>query len=106
MSYYEKGNGWNFQKGKSVNAINAEEEGYLPKSKWQKMRKDELIDFIFEKYPIDWDYIKKAEQLTKKEILNFLRYKESHHTGKFYQLTEYYEIDYKRLERMIKIVQR
>lgn len=102
MTYYEKKNGWNSLIYTSVDAINAEEEGYLPKSKWQKMRKDELIDFIFEKYPIDWDYIKKAEQLTKKEILLFLRYKESHHTGKFYQLTDYFKIDYEELEELLK----
>lgn len=70
----------------SVNAANAYAEEKAPISKWTKAK---LIEAILD---VNWDLDEKLlKKLSKQSLIaEFPEYKEWHHTGKFYQITEFY----------------
>lgn len=76
----------------SVNALNAHATGKKPLSEWHK----EDFDCLFseELRP----YLKK---LTLKELKShFLKYSVWHHTGKFFNVTDFYELDEDKAEEL------
>ena len=85
----------------SNNAVRAYSEGKQPLSKWTKSAILEAV----EEYDDDND-TRKADlvrTLTLKEMRdNLLRWTEWHHTGALYNVTDFYELNEKELERLDK----
>ncbi len=74
-------------KSMSVNAAEAYDEGQKPLSKWSK---DDILNNIYSLIDTDVDLSK----LTLAELKeNFLKYSSWHHTGAFYNTTDFYSID-------------
>lgn len=93
-----KGRGY---KGRSmsVNAVWAYDRGEKPLSKWTKAAILEEIENIFDELPEEKaDMIKKMTLAELRE--NFLIYKTYHHTGKFYNSTNFYQINTDRVENI------
>lgn len=85
------GNGYNGY-SMSNNAVKAYEEGAKPLSRWNKSA---FIDETENELDIK---IKKVKGSYKR----FLSYDSWHHTSKFYNVTEFYGIDFDSIERAIK----
>lgn len=109
MSYYytSKDNRLYYSYSMSYNATVAYNDGYKPKSKWTKKA---MLEAIREYLQLETVYeddviiniMKAVEKLKKEKIFHYLlEYKESHHTGKFYNLTDFYGIDEIMLEVFI-----
>lgn len=94
----KKGRGY---KGKSmsVNAAIAYSEGEKPLLKWTKAAIFDEIEFYCDEITSEkMDLLKK---LTVKELReNFLSYKAYHHTSKFYNTTNFYELDVEKIEKI------
>lgn len=78
----------------SNNAIEAYEEGMMPKSKWTKAAMLEAIKETLESSDnkeLTMDAIKKLPKEAMFE--QFFRYKEWHHTSSKYNVTDFYGID-------------
>lgn len=94
----EKGRGYKGQ-SMSVNAVWAYDRGEKPLSKWTKAAILEEIENIFDEFPE-----KKAEMIKKMTLTelreNFLNYTAYHHTGKFYNSTNFYQLNAERVENI------
>jgi len=87
--------GWGYSNNRSVNAVNAEENGKLPFSRLKAMTQRQLVEHICqhdsELDPIDeWAVL---ERKSKKTLLSCFVTNESHHVGIFCKLVDYYEFD-------------
>ena len=94
----KKGRGY---KGKSmsVNAAIAYSEGKKPLSKWTKSAIFDEMDFYCDE--ISAEKMELLKKLTVKELHeNFLSYKAYHHTGKFYNTTNFYELNIEKIEEI------
>lgn len=93
-----KGRGYKGQ-SMSVNAVWAYDRGEKPLSKWTKSAILEEIKNIFDELPEE-----KAEMIKKMTLTelreNFLNYTAYHHTGKFYNTTNFYELDIEKIEKI------
>ena len=98
-------NGWNRNSGyvgnkMSVRAKEAYDDGEMPLSKWTKSdiidRIEELIDYNDIKIKFD---INALNKLTKSELIDLFLYQSSwHHTGKYFNQTDFYDVDQDKLE--------
>ncbi len=96
VKYDNRGNGY-VGKRMSVNAQTAYSEEKMPLSKWNK---SEIISTIRSITDVDNTEI---EKLTLNELRkNFLKYSEWHHTGAFYNKTDFYEINTEAVENITK----
>lgn len=93
-----KGRGYKGQ-SMSVNAVWAYDRGEKPLSKWTKSAILEEIKNIFDELPEE-----KAEMIKKMTLTelreNFLNYTAYHHTGKFYNSTNFYQLNADRVENI------
>lgn len=93
-----KGRGYKGQ-SMSVNAVWAYDRGEKPLSKWTKSAILEEIENIFDELPEE-----KAEMIKKMTLTelreNFLNYTTYHHTGKFYNSTNFYQLNADRVENI------
>ena len=93
-----KGRGYKGQ-SMSVNASWAYDRGEKPLSKWTKAAILEEIENIFDELPEE-----KAEMIKKMNLTelreNFLNYTAYHHTGKFYNSTNFYQLNADRVENI------
>lgn len=93
-----KGRGYKGQ-SMSVNAVWAYDRGEKPLSKWTKSAILEEIENIFDELPEE-----KAEMIKKMTLTelreNFLTYTAYHHTGKFYNSTNFYQVNADRVENI------
>lgn len=93
-----KGRGYRGQ-SMSVNAVWAYDRGEKPLSKWTKSAILEEIKNIFDELPEE-----KAEMIKKMTLTelreNFLNYTAYHHTGKFYNSTNFYQLNADRVENI------
>ncbi|EEU03757.1 hypothetical protein GCWU000322_00057 [Eubacterium saphenum ATCC 49989] len=80
----------------SVNATNAYAEEKEPLSKWTKTK---IVKAMLD---INWDLDEKlVGRLSKQSLVDeFLEYKEWHHTGKFYQCTDFYGLNENKVEEL------
>lgn len=86
-----------FEKSMSNNAVEAYNDGQMPKSKWAKQC---IIERIEEEFPEKVEWCKK---LTLAEMrMCFLRKSSWHHTSSYYNCTNFYEIDIVYLEKLTK----
>lgn len=97
--------GYNWNAGMSNNAVSAYAQGKKPLSKWNKKEIIVGCENLF-KNPNEWDKEHNAYELSHAEdLMNFLKslplkklrevaldYKEYHHTGKYYNSTEFYDL--------------
>ena len=94
----EKGRGYKGQ-SMSVNAVWAYDRGEKPISKWTKSAILDEIENIFDEFPE-----KKIEMIKKMTLTelreNFLNYTAYHHTGKFYNSTNFYQLNADRVENI------
>ena len=93
-----KGRGYKGQ-SMSVNAAIAYSAGEKPLSKWTKTAILEEIENIFDELPEEKAEIIKKMTLTELRE-NFLNYTAYHHTGKFYNTTNFYELDIEKIEKI------
>ena len=93
-----KGRGYKGQ-SMSVNAAIAYSAGEKPLSKWTKTAILEEIENIFDEFSEE-----KAEMIKKMTLTelreNFLNYTAYHHTGKFYNSTNFYQLNADRVENI------
>lgn len=77
----------------SNNAVEAYDRGLMPRSKWTKSDiLDELTDLLKgEEAKAKIEVL--AKMPTEKVRSYCLNYKERHHTGKYYNYTDFYEVD-------------
>lgn len=93
-----KGRGYKGQ-SMSVNAVWAYDRGENPLSKWTKAAILEEIENMFDELPEEKaDMIKKMTLTELRE--NFLNYTAYHHTGKFYNSTNFYQVNADRVENI------
>lgn len=93
-----KGRGYKGQ-SMSVNAVWAYDRGEKPLSKWTKAAILEEIENMFDELPEEKaDMIKKMTLTELRE--NFLNYTAYHHTGKFYNSTNFYQLNADRMENI------
>lgn len=93
-----KGRGYKGQ-SMSVNAVLAYDRGEKPLSKWTKAAILEEIENMFDELPEEKaDMIKKMTLTELRE--NFLNYTAYHHTGKFYNSTNFYQLNADRMENI------
>lgn len=93
-----KGRGYKGQ-SMSVNAVWAYDRGEKPLSKWTKLAILEEIENIFDELPEEKEEMIKKMTLTELRE-NFLNYTAYHHTGKFYNSTNFYQINADRVENI------
>lgn len=106
MGYYDngKGNGWDSYRNRSVDAVNAEDEGKLPISKLMRMTKKELIDHICE-YDCELDCVDVwalLDNMSKRKIISCFVTREWHHVGPFAKAVDYYEFDAETFRSLVK----
>ncbi len=89
--------GYDYGKHMSNNAVSAYDDGKMPLSKWTK---NAILDQIDD---LDDSKLELAQLLTLKELKNeLLQWTEWHHTGIFYDNTDFYGINKAALERLDK----
>lgn len=94
----KKGRGYK-DKSMSVNAVIAYSEGEKPLSKWTKAAIFDEMDFYCDE--ISAEKMELLKKLTVKELReNFLSYKAYHHTSKFYNTTNFYELNIDKIEEI------
>lgn len=90
---YQEGQGYDYDKWMSVNAVQSYESGQKPISKWTK---GEMIDFIS---LIDEDKAEVLKKLPVKALRkHFLTNRGWHHTGRFYTETNFYSLNQSLIE--------
>ena len=78
----------------SVRAIEAYDNGEMPKSKWTKKAILSGIMEILRLYDISEEKISMFAKLKKDELFNmFVSWSSWHHTGKYANKTDFYEVD-------------
>ena len=99
------GNGWNRNSGyvgnkMSVRAKEAYDDGEMPLSKWTKSDIIDRIEELIDDYDIQIKFdINTLNKLTKSELIDLFLYQSSwHHTGKYFNQTDFYDVDQDRLE--------
>lgn len=84
--------GWSM----SWNAVDSYDNGEKPYSKWNK--REIVEDILDTNEKIDVELLKKLNiKILKEEFLELTSW---HHTSKFYNQTNFYSIDYKKIERL------
>ena len=87
----------------SYRANKAYEDGEMPKSKWTKQA---ILGSIYEELDPEgneneqvMNLLEKGQQLSKEDLQDvFLKYASWHHTGTFYTPTDFYKIDYEKIQ--------
>lgn len=96
MSYYSCSKSYSMSK----RAEYAYKCGEKPMSKWSKA---EILDAVGDEFCC-WEDFELIENFVKKTTLKelkekFLRYTAWHHTGRFYNITDFYEVNFDRIIR-------
>ncbi len=82
----------------SNNAVAAYLDGEMPLSKWTKAA---IIKAIFENCEIAEEKADLLKKMTAKELKdNFLKCSSWHHTSKFYNCTDFYSLDFYKIEEI------
>lgn len=82
----------------SNRAVEAYENGEMPKSKWNKLAILKEIDFLFPKEVVDY-----FSTFPLMELFSSVMTKTSwHHTGKFANETDFYSVDEEKVKRVFK----
>ena len=90
---------WNANSGycgysMSWRAVEAYDNGFAPKSKWTKTRIIDQIEAVCDDMTECTFDIEKLKGMTKADLWEkFVEWKEWHHTGKYFQRTDFYGID-------------
>ena len=91
--------GYNWKKGMSNNAVEAYKEGKMPISKWTKKALLDSLEKLYaeESFPCPLDVLKKKK---KEELTQLLKCCEWHHSSKFFNCTNFYEISISKLRKL------
>ena len=111
-NYLSQGNGWDHDAKRSVNAVNAEQEGKFPYSEWKKMSKQQILGHINTKIEkigeefilFDVKLIKKAQKAALLDLFIEHSTAEYHHIDVWekgrrwrYQAVGYYGVSEEKL---------
>ncbi len=85
--YYFRGNGWDYDAKRSVNAVNAEQNGKFPYNDWKKMSKQQIMELINSKIEeigeefilFDIKLLKKAQKSALLDLFVEVSTTEYHH---------------------------
>lgn len=82
----------------SNNAVEAYENGEMPRSRWTKK---EILNTIYNDSDIEETKYELLQKMTKSELVDHFLYSSSrHHTSKYYNLTDFYAIDTEAVEEI------
>lgn len=82
----------------SNNAVAAYNNGEMPLSKWTKTA---ILETIFDNREISEEKADLLRKMTAKELKGaFLRQSSWHHTSKFYNCTNFYSLDFEKIEEI------